>query len=85
MPFVSFACPSTFVLLLFSVSLFTWLFTKDQFHMFIFSGFAENQFNFYKPELGNNVTLVSTSGTHALACDVIPYYTTRQQIVCTTR
>ncbi|XP_031563047.1 fibrocystin-L-like [Actinia tenebrosa] len=48
-------------------------------------GFAESQFNYYVPQLGNNVTLISVTGTHALACDVIPYYTNRQQIVCNTR
>lgn len=53
--------------------------------MLYFKGFAENQFNFDQPELGNNVTLVSASGTHVLPCDVIAYYTTREQIACSTR
>lgn len=48
-------------------------------------GFAQDQFNHFQNELGNNVSLVSFSRAHVVPCDVIPYYTTPSQIVCTTR
>ena len=48
-------------------------------------GFAKSQFNYYRPSLGNNVTLVSVSRTHIVPCDVISYYSTPYQIVCDTR
>lgn len=48
-------------------------------------GFAQNQFNEFEKELGNNVTLVSLSRAHVVPCDVILYYTTPYRIVCQTR
>ena len=50
-------------------------------HIFHLSaGFSSNQF-----DGGNEVTFVSTDGRYRMPCDVIPYSSSKDTIICDTR